>query len=82
MARFTKFQLLFVLKWNFNGVNFKRYNKIWLFQEVGKSQNKVAVAEEIGCINVIVLSKNYEAISIEKSLVLDGWVDGLVGGWV
>ena len=36
----------------------KRNIKIWLFQKVEKSQKKVAVAEEIGCGNDTILSKN------------------------
>ena len=31
--------------------NFVRNIKIWLFQKVGKSQNKVVVAEENSCGN-------------------------------
>ena len=34
------------------GVQFyKKIYKIWLFQKVGKSQNKVGVAKEIGSKN-------------------------------
>ena len=39
------------------GVSFKRNIKIWLFQKVGKSQNKVGVAKEIGCGNDKALNK-------------------------
>ena len=39
------------------GVNFIKKYKKWFFEKVWKSQNKVAVAEEIGCGIDIVLSK-------------------------
>ena len=57
MAQFSKFNFLFALKLNFNGgLISKRNIKICLFPKVGKSQNKVVVAEEIGCRNDKVLS--------------------------
>ena len=62
-----------------------------MFQKVGKSQNKAAVAEEISCQNEIVLSKigrGYElrqnknntekSFKSLKKCSLDGWVSGWV----
>ena len=52
IALFLKFNFQFVLKLNFNGGQFQiEIFKILLFQIVGKSQNKVGVAEKIGCGN-------------------------------
>ena len=50
MAQFSKFKLVLSIKQKLNGGQFKKRNiKNRLFQKVGKSQNKVEVAEEIGC---------------------------------
>ena len=57
MARFSKFYLLYVFK-KIDGVNFILIHQIWLFQKVGKSQNKVAVAEEI-CIVYLLSSDGH-----------------------
>ena len=35
----------------------KKNIKIWLFQKLQKSQNKIEVAEEIGCRNDIIFIK-------------------------
>ena len=42
---------------------------MWLFQKVGKSQDKIGVAERIGCLNDIVLSK----IGRENELRQNSW---------
>ena len=57
MARFSNIKLLFEKK--IMGVNFKKKYKTFFFQKVGKSQNKVAVAEEISCKNDIVFEQNW-----------------------
>ena len=71
MAQFSKFKLLFAIKQQFNvGVNYiKKYQKN-LYLEVGKSQNKVAAAEEIGCS-----SKKLNDDLVIKNQV-PGWMDG------
>ena len=52
MARFSKLNSLFALKLNVNDRSILERNvKIWLFQKVEKSHNKVGVGEEIGCNN-------------------------------
>ena len=85
MARFSEFKLLFASKENFNGSILYRSIKIWLFQKIGKIQNKVGV---IGCKNDTFLSKigqRHELkikrqeklkIFLEKSKL----VGGLMGG--
>ena len=53
-----------------------------MFQKVGKSQNKVALAEEIGCIKKV----KKGLVLIDFSALLKkynpGKVDGCVGGWM
>ena len=48
----------------------KRNTKIWLFQKVGKSQNNVSVAEEIGCS-----PKKLNEDLVIKTMFLDGWME-------
>ena len=57
MARFSKFKFLIECKLHFSGGQF--YKKLLKFDyfKNGKIQNKVSVAEEIGCKNDIVLSR-------------------------
>ena len=60
MARIFKVKILFALKIIFKGrgVNFiKKYQNLVNSQNWKKSRNKVGVAEEIGCENVVALSK-------------------------
>ena len=58
MVQFSKFKMLFAMKQKFNGGQlYKEISKIGYFQKFEKSQNKVAVAEEIGFGNDIVLCK-------------------------
>ena len=50
MAQFSKLKLIFAIKQKILGGQFyKEISKIGYFKKVGKSQNKVAVADEIGC---------------------------------
>ena len=57
----------------------------WLckFKFKGKSQNKAAVAEEMGCGNDSFVQKKCEKLNNEnllKSLILGGWMDGWMNG--
>ena len=58
MDRFSKFNLLFALKSNFNGGQlYEEISQFGYFKNLRKSKNKVGVGKEIGCGNDKVLSK-------------------------
>ena len=58
----------------------KEISKFGYSKKLEKSQSKVAMAEEIGCGNDIVLSKLPEKMNWDKNqsetIALDGWVSG------